>query len=614
MANVKISELPDATLPLAGTEETPSVQAGVTVKAPASAYGPTAFTGAAQGDIFYASASGVVSRLAKNTSSNRYLSNAGASNNPAWATVAGDISIGKSMSATYSASITNPTSLTFSMKLQTRPMELACPKLQLFFDDMMQDCGFYTASGNIGTNSYTQSQLQLASTAATFGNSINLTTKQQFECPMWFVAMEDVHRTTDANANSLGCGVSNGTNLIYCFMESGSGTNNSITLAKFISGVFTAVASTANGSLPSAISGLGISSTGQGTYYVWQNVSNLGWIPVLGGTINDANMMTPSVLSTYNPWLSATGGLVDKWRLGGFRTGITGQTFMRDFRIVTLPDGTPYVSDGYMYFTATTDACCVYRMNPKSGAFEKVGQLLFNRSGTLFADLNADIIYDPDNNLWRVFWATWGNNSFTNVRMFYATYKGDILNGFHIITGGTQLTLSQTSGNNATYDESVVYDAANSRWLMAYTLSPSGAFGGNFYAVLDQSTDLVTWTNVWAQSATTGYEGSWINCMGGTYFVTAGNGSNFRCWNLAGTNLGTLSVSSFPSPGSNPPPHFIAFPWFDGGVTEYYALSWNNTQFSVAGSGVGTFATGTPVLYKATSTETGFEFDPIGIR
>lgn len=43
---------------------------------------------AAQGDLIYGSATDVWSTLAKNTSSTRYLSNTGTSNNPAWAQVA----------------------------------------------------------------------------------------------------------------------------------------------------------------------------------------------------------------------------------------------------------------------------------------------------------------------------------------------------------------------------------------------------------------------------------------------------------------------------------------------------------------------------------------------
>ena len=41
----------------------------------------------AQGDIWYGSASGVISALAKSTTATRYLSNTGASNNPAWAQI-----------------------------------------------------------------------------------------------------------------------------------------------------------------------------------------------------------------------------------------------------------------------------------------------------------------------------------------------------------------------------------------------------------------------------------------------------------------------------------------------------------------------------------------------
>lgn len=87
MSNIKISQLPDATLPLAGTEATPSVQAGATVQAPASAYGPPAFGNSVQGDLFYASAAGTISALAKNASATRYLGNTGTSNNPAWTQV-----------------------------------------------------------------------------------------------------------------------------------------------------------------------------------------------------------------------------------------------------------------------------------------------------------------------------------------------------------------------------------------------------------------------------------------------------------------------------------------------------------------------------------------------
>jgi|GEM_PF-2805709 len=55
-------------------------------------YGGTGLSTYAQGDILYASSSSVISRLAKNASSIRYLSNTGTDNNPAWSQV--DLSSG----------------------------------------------------------------------------------------------------------------------------------------------------------------------------------------------------------------------------------------------------------------------------------------------------------------------------------------------------------------------------------------------------------------------------------------------------------------------------------------------------------------------------------------
>lgn len=71
MANVKISELMPATTPLAGTEATPIVQGGVTVRAPASAFGPvlpltvanggTGIGSGTSGGVPYFSAAGTIS-------------------------------------------------------------------------------------------------------------------------------------------------------------------------------------------------------------------------------------------------------------------------------------------------------------------------------------------------------------------------------------------------------------------------------------------------------------------------------------------------------------------------------------------------------------------------
>lgn len=523
-------------------------------------------------------------------------------------------SVGKVLNSPYTPTITNPISgMTWAVQRLVRNPSPFATQLQTFLDECVQDNGFYARSGNTGTFTYSNGLLNIASTANTFGNAHILMGYETFEFPGFSIALEGFTLSPDTGANLLAVGITrdHGTsNSLYCYAEIGSGSQSRITIAKIVGGTFTILVQTPISSLPAGISGLCFSVEGNGMT-VWIQVSNNAWYPILSQSITDFNFLSLTELARWHPMIQATGGTSVPHKVARVRSGYTNTGAFRDFKLVVNKDGTPYGSNSFMYFTATNNYAGIWRLNPKIGTFEKIGALMFNIGGTLAFDLNPAIVWDPDANTWRVMFASWRNGLSTGVQIYQGTYNGDLLRGVHTVTG-TLVNVTQRV-NAAVYDESLVFDAVNSRWLLSYSVSPNGSFGGNMYIAQDSSTDLTTWTNLWAATGVTGYEGSAIAKIGGNWYTFAGNGSNFRCWDVSGNNLGTATVDIFPPASGNPPPHFVVFPWMDGDTTQYYAMSWSNVQFQVGGVGGGTFETGTPMLYKASPTEAGFEFPCLGV-
>jgi hypothetical protein len=221
-------------------------------------------------------------------------------------------------------------------------------------------------------------------------------------------------------------------------------------------------------------------------------------------------------------------------------------------------------------------------------------------------------VFDPDLQAWRVLTANWGDNLSSPLNLRHTIYRGEILHGLTILEVGDPLALSgNADGVSGCYDGCLVYDASASRWLIAYAQVVEMAWS-DFHPRLDYSADLVTFTNLF-NAASGSTEGTQIVKIGGTNYVTAGNGGSFPVYSISGTVLGNIQVDKFPSPGGSNPPHFIIFPKMTGAVTSYYALSWQNTDYKPNGSDKGHNSVGSLVVYKAEQTESGFAFNAIGI-
>lgn len=86
-ANAGTGWLETATITAVGTDPIVFIQFGQTAGTIPVTGGGTGLTGVNQGDLLYGSATNVYSTLPKDTNATRYLSNGGASNNPAWAQI-----------------------------------------------------------------------------------------------------------------------------------------------------------------------------------------------------------------------------------------------------------------------------------------------------------------------------------------------------------------------------------------------------------------------------------------------------------------------------------------------------------------------------------------------
>lgn len=106
--------------------------------------GGTGLSTLAQGDLLYASAANTLAALAKNTSATRYLSNTGASNNPAWAQVA----LGTGVSGTLPVGNggTGSTAFTAGSVVFSNGTILTQDNANLFWDDTNNRLGIGTVS------------------------------------------------------------------------------------------------------------------------------------------------------------------------------------------------------------------------------------------------------------------------------------------------------------------------------------------------------------------------------------------------------------------------------------------------------------------------------------
>lgn len=126
----------------------------------------------------------------------------------------------------------------------------------------------------------------------------------------------------------------------------------------------------------------------------------------------------------------------------GDETGPFGQLGLRDLRVVSNADGSPYVRDGKVLLTATsagpggfpTGHCSVWSLDPESLELEHRADLFLRRGG-VYGDHAAHLLRDGDR--WLLAASTWGDfdRHHRPVSVTLAESTADLTRGVHVVDG-----------------------------------------------------------------------------------------------------------------------------------------------------------------------------------
>lgn len=214
------------------------------------------------------------------------------------------------------------------------------------------------------------------------------------------------------------------------------------------------------------------------------------------------------------------------------RTGAFGQLGLRDIRVVTYADGSPFLDDGSVLLTATsagpgffpTAHTSVWALDPVTYDLVHRGALYFRRDGLVYGDHATHLVRDGDE--WLVATSTWGgfkapdakdpDKPWSPVGVTIARSREDLTRGEHVLDTAP-LTLP-TDGVGV-WDPHLV--RRDGEWLVGY-VSAKKYF--DFHPMLASGPSLDALTLRAARTDRTATEGTTLLPLGGTVVVGASDG------------------------------------------------------------------------------------------
>ena len=152
--------------------------------------------------------------------------------------------------------------------------------------------------------------------------------------------------------------------------------------------------------------------------------------------------LTGTVDTRDDAWLAGL-HVAHEGPLTGLRAGAFGQLGLRDLRLVTRADGSPYLHRGRPLLTATsagpgffdTAHTSVWALDPDALTLEHRADLFFRRGGKVYADHATHLV--RDDGAWLVATSTWGDfdgdRPGASVAVTLARSTDNLLRGRHVL-------------------------------------------------------------------------------------------------------------------------------------------------------------------------------------
>jgi hypothetical protein len=346
--------------------------------------------------------------------------------------------------------------------------------------------------------------------------------------------------------------------------------------------------------------------------YVTALVGNAtSWTPVTQSRVTElVDLRDPAVLRNYRYGFGAAGAdaTVD---ITGLEAGYFGLAGIRDPHVVNYSDGTPYIRDNKLYFTATQAGLSFFQAahwgvwtldldDPRR--IEPVAQIFFARGGLVLGDHAGHIVVDERDGGFHVAASSWGDFNFEGVHVRYVRTFEDVLRGVHVLE--TQRLALPTRVDS--WDPAMV--RIDNRWYVGFVESPyqdpvrgfdfhpalaRGAVGGRPTRLARVGADLTRGET----------EGIILQKIGGRWYLLASDGDDrqYRVYDLSVRLLGFLDA-----PYGTNIPHPQIVPIAEGGRTRYLMITFNGTQYFEPLLGYGTH--GDFIVMRAAQTVRGSEF------